>query len=304
MPKQGERSVSTQRVLQRGLTEYEVAIIKRMRMMNLRRDYIFSFILEPGRVLTPACVAEIEQGKIGRDVDPASAREVEVFVARRLLLSGGFRDSSYTSPISANRVRQVLRWFEPGQLELLPSESQVVEYKMYFKTDEKSLIGYAKALAAFANNSGGYLIFGVSDDRKPCQFDEDKFRTFDWQRFQEIIDDFFGVGIAWHQDLVEDADLKLGVVFAAKSRDSIVICEKSGGAGVEEGAIYYRYSGETRRIKPRDLRRLMIERASASATDSEEEAIAKARQHMEDSHRFRSARDRTLDLFDSAGGSH
>ncbi len=40
-------------------------------------------------------------------------------------------------------------------------ESNTVEFKQSF--NKGSVAAYAKTMAAFANNSGGYIIFGITD---------------------------------------------------------------------------------------------------------------------------------------------
>jgi hypothetical protein len=43
----------------RSLDELEIALMKRMKLDHLKRDYIMSFFMRPGRVISPAAINEV-----------------------------------------------------------------------------------------------------------------------------------------------------------------------------------------------------------------------------------------------------
>ncbi len=64
-------------------------------------------------------------------------------------------------PFSVDRLAEIFR-FAPGSVDrLISRESTTLEFKESFGW--KSLPDYARIMAAFANNKGGYLVFGVTD---------------------------------------------------------------------------------------------------------------------------------------------
>jgi hypothetical protein len=68
----------------RGLTNQEIALVKGMLALKLRRDVIISFFMHPGRLLSPAFVGEIAQGTIGSTVAEATREQVEEYIESRL----------------------------------------------------------------------------------------------------------------------------------------------------------------------------------------------------------------------------
>lgn len=236
---------SPERRFGRGLTYQEVAIIKRMRLMEHPRDYIFSFILRPGRKLTPAAIAEVEAGKIGPEVEPATEREVEVFLSQRLAEAGG--DTAEYGPLSSFQIAQSIGWFTRAQGDLLRDETQQVEFKLIMKSQLEDLIGYAKTMAAFANNTGGYIFFGVSDSRKPVGINEAEFNSFDWDRLAAICREYFQPDVLWDRGVYKWEEKTLGVVYVYEAKQKPVVAAREAKA-LSRGAVYFRYRGHTEYI--------------------------------------------------------
>jgi hypothetical protein len=249
--------VIEKRIFARGLAYHEVAIIRRMRMMGHPRDYIFSFLLRPGRKLTPACISEIENGQIGPDVEPATEREVDIFVARRLAESADEND--FYGPLSLFQINEALGWFTRAEGDLLRDETQQVEFKLFPAEDKESLLGYAKTLAAFANNVGGYIFFGVTNERKVVGINSADFLAFDWDRFAAICRESFQPDIVWDRGLSQWNGKALGVLYAFQARPRPGVATKDG-KGLAAGSIYYRYRGHTETIRVGDLFALLSER--------------------------------------------
>lgn len=245
------------RLFPRGLTYEEVALIKRMRMMEHRRDYIFSFVMRPGRRLTPACIAEIDNGQIGPDVEPATEEEVEIFISRRLAESSVM--SGVSGPLSSFQISQALGWFTRAQGDLLRDETQQVEFKLFPGSSDDDLFGYSKTMAAFANNRGGYIFFGVTNERRPVGIDDDDFMKFDWDRLAAICRENFQPDIIWDRGLYTWDTKQLGVVYVFESeRKPVVAARKAKGLAI--GAIYHRYRGHTEHIGVGDLFQMLHER--------------------------------------------
>jgi hypothetical protein len=249
--------VSKHRIFARGLLYHEVAIIKRMRLMGHARDYIFSFILRPGRKLTPACIAEIENGQIGPEVEPATEGEVDGYIARRL--SENADAGSAYGPLSSFQISETLGWFSRAQNDLFRDESQQVEFKLTLQSDLNSLLGYAKTLAAFSNNVGGYMFFGVSDERIPVGVDEADFHSFDWDRLSAICREYFQPDVIWDRGVYTWSGKTLGVVYAFEAAKKPTVAARDG-KGIARGTIYFRYRGYTEAIALGDFFRMLDDR--------------------------------------------
>lgn len=187
----------------RGLTEIEVAVIKRMRLMGLPRDYIMSFILEPGRIVSPAAVGEVANGTIGPEVAPAPVGVVEIYVKERITAVRAIGRAGYLGPVSPWRVQQVLTWARPDQKTLLPDEGYETEFKIIFGNSDDKKFGYLKSLASFANFRGGYILFGVTNAGQTVGFDHNRFLDFDWDHFDQLVESTFQPYFSWAHAVVE-----------------------------------------------------------------------------------------------------
>lgn len=257
-------------LFQRGLSYQEISIIKRMRIMGHPRDYIFSFLIRPGRKLTPACISEVEKGKIGLDVGPATDHEVDVFIAKRLSESSD--PDRFYGPLSSFQIHQELGWIERSQGDLYRDETHRVEFKIKIPSKDEDLIKYAKTMSAFSNNVGGYIFFGISDERRVVGVDEADFLSFDWEKLSIICREYFQPDIEWDREIVHWREKNLGVIYTNQADQKPIVAAKSGKA-LTAGSIYYRYRGHTETIRPGDLFKLLAERdrrtrEDAWATDS------------------------------------
>lgn len=260
----------------RGLLEIEIAVIKRMRSLGLPRDYIFGFIAQPGRVITPAAIGEVMSGKIGPEVEPATIATTRLFVSSRIASVRLPSSEEQDSPISPWRVEQALIWAQRGQDSLLPSEGYNTEFKLLFQPESE--IQYIKTLLAFVNSGGGYLFFGLSDVGKPVSFCSNSFSEFDWDSFDQKLNSCGSLPVKWDRRLidvpttpehrfdarfikhlaeergipkekhewitkgVERANTIVGVIYAYPS-NSPVLCKVSKPKKLKEGVFYYRSSG-------------------------------------------------------------
>ena len=76
-------------------------------------------------------------------------------------------------------------------------ESSVVEYKANFNFG--SISKYAKTMAAFANNRGGTIVFGVTNaPRRPVGMTNDQFAKLDPERLAGEVNSVFVIGDVLH----------------------------------------------------------------------------------------------------------
>jgi len=75
-------------------------------------------------------------------------------------------------------------------------ESNTVEFKQSF--NKGNTAAYAKTMAAYANNSGGYIIFGITDSpRKIVGLKNDNFENLKQEVFTDAINALFSPAIEW-----------------------------------------------------------------------------------------------------------
>jgi Putative DNA-binding domain len=272
------------RVFQRGITEVEVACVKRLRQLGFARDYIFGFLAQPGRVLTPAVVNEIWICRIGPDIEAASDEVLIEFVAA----SSRNREQDFDSAWAINRA---LVWTLDGSRAELFREGYETEYKIMFEDGEEKVAVYMKTMAALANGGGGYLFFGIADNGVVTGIDPDKFSGFDWDGFDKRLESYFSPYFKWakrtitqptltemgfdlrlvlkimkssglDRDVLEQisaatresaASKTLGVISVAPASLPIR-CRKPHSKSLKDGAFYVRRHGRNSTGEPEDIK--------------------------------------------------
>ena len=136
-------------------------------------------------------------------------------------------------------------------------ESFDLDFKSNFHYGD-SLIDYVKSMEGMANNKGGEIVFGVADKpRIPKGLDNDKFEKCDPKTFNQVIQEYFSHEIHWDMNSFEFKGKTFGRIVIHESIVKPVICKKTNGKLVREGAIYYRYRGETKEINFTELFQLI-----------------------------------------------
>ncbi len=136
-------------------------------------------------------------------------------------------------------------------------ESSDLEYKENFHRGDDTL-KYIKTLVGMANNKGGRIIFGVQNSPHiPVGMTNTKFSEMDPSELETQIRQFFAPAIDWSMS-VEIWDGKPFGILSVKEADSKpVVCSRSKNGILREGAIYYRYRGESKEIGYPELRKLL-----------------------------------------------
>jgi predicted HTH transcriptional regulator len=244
----------------RGLTKIEVAVIKRLKARGIPRDEILTFFTWPGRRTNPAAIGEIDNGKIGRYIPPASDIETDDFVRNRIEQAAFFSRSYNSSPVAPLVVSEVIRLLRRTQGNLLSDESEIVEYKSEFSADKENLALYIKTLSAFSNNSGGYLLFGVSDKKTILGIPDEIFYKTNWDQFSQMVTLHFQPTIRFDKAIVDIESKKVGVIYAYRSKMKPVMCTRSFQKVFSDSDVFYRYWGRTEKIKHGDFMAILQER--------------------------------------------
>lgn len=152
-------------------------------------------------------------------------------------------------------------------------ESKTVEFKQSFNRGDAA--AYAKAMAAYANNSGGYIIFGIQDSpRKIIGLKNDDFETLKREVFADAVNSLFSPAIEWEMGTIvlteEKKDdngvvvaeqKKIGWIYAIESEMKPVIAQKDNNSeNITAGDVFYRYRSKNGKIKPAEMERIIAER--------------------------------------------
>jgi len=156
--------------------------------------------------------------------------------------------------IDEDKVKEFLRL--KGDY-LYHREGQELEFKEQFNLG--GLAEYFRDFAAFANNRGGYLIFGVKDSpRIPLGMKAsslDQFNKIDPEKISGFLLDIFSPDILWDAAVVDLHGNSFGVFRIRQAQTKPIIAEQDSGREQEirNGEIYYRYGGRTQRIQHAEL---------------------------------------------------
>jgi len=135
-------------------------------------------------------------------------------------------------------------------------ESYCIEFKSIFDWQtESSRATYCKSLAAFANNNGGALFFGI--ENKPHKIiGVNNFEDIDDADITNYINEVFTPYIQFERRTFDHKGLTIGILYSAKSKTRPIICTKDTSK-TNSSDIYFRYSAKTTKIKAGDLIKLI-----------------------------------------------
>ncbi len=138
-------------------------------------------------------------------------------------------------------------------------ESSTIEFKENFNFN--NMAKYSKTMAAFANNSGGYILFGIKDTpRKLIGINKDKFNKIKQEKISTFLIDHFDPEIKWDIGIIENEGMYFGYIYVYESEEKPVICKKNSGSNnIQSGEIYFRYRGQSRKIGYSELKKIIDE---------------------------------------------
>lgn len=163
--------------------------------------------------------------------------------------------------IDEEKIKELLRL--NGEY-LYHREGQELEFKEQFNL--AGLADYFRDFAAFANNRGGYLAFGVKDSpRVPHGLNEksiEQFRKIDPEKITRYLLELFSPDIRWEQAEFLIAENVFGVFRIYEADRKPVIAKKDEGRNqvIKNGEVYYRYGGRTQKIQYAELETIIQKR--------------------------------------------
>lgn len=165
--------------------------------------------------------------------------------------------------LNENVISELLKLKDDGNL--YHRESQHLEFKESFNL--AGLADYYRDFAAFANNKGGYLIFGVKDKpkRELVGLSERAFERFDKLDPETVSGHLlalFSCEICWEHEVYQENGMTFGAFYIYESHQKPVISKKDEGKAqtLKNGEIYYRYGGRTQKIQSAELETIINKR--------------------------------------------
>lgn len=132
-----------------------------------------------------------------------------------------------------------------------------MEFKQNFQAGD-NLLKYLKTIVGMANNKGGQIVFGIKDSPHiPIGMTNNRFLETDPKDIDKKIREYFSHELAWKTDVHRIGEKSFGILSVDMSDDKPIICKKNKDNILREGAIYYRYRGETKEIEYPELKKIL-----------------------------------------------
>lgn len=131
-------------------------------------------------------------------------------------------------------------------------ESSIIEFKEFFDWSSKEFKSkIAKTAAAFSNNKGGVILFGIKN-RPNRLVGIDNFDTTDDYEITTYLNEIFAPHIHFESGSYEIKGVTIGVIVIFESEFKPIICCRDSNE-TKAGDIYFRYSAKSEKIKHGDL---------------------------------------------------
>lgn len=250
----------------RTISDEEIALIKAMLRRGMDKTTIQSYFTHPDRPVNYGRITNIEQGTYGPDIVAAEDAELDKYLEewrRRRDVSAQSvaeqaLDLSSLGPVDPRRLVALFDRGDDGRYVLRGGETDEIECKQTFHGPGHDRL--LRAVAALANNKGGYIFYGVENATSILVgLKDDRLKNTDPNQFTQSIRSAmepcprFDIGTA---DL---SGAKLGAIYVHAEAEAPVISTKDLDS-FKAGVVYYRYSGESRAIAGPDFRRLLAAR--------------------------------------------
>ncbi len=163
--------------------------------------------------------------------------------------------------ITEDAISEFLK--QKPDLSLFHREQTDLEFKESFNL--AGLAEYFRDFAGFSNNSGGFIIFGVTNrPRRPNGLSKKslvQFSSIDEERISGYINEHFAPYIEWEMDTLKIKGKTFGAFYAYQSSNKPVICKKGDDKQIiKNGEVYYRYAGRTEVIQYSELSNIIENR--------------------------------------------
>lgn len=137
-------------------------------------------------------------------------------------------------------------------------ESEALEFKESFGLGD-SLIEYSRTLVGMANNQGGHIAFGIKNKPHiPTGLKDERFDSLDPKSLNKVFLEYYSSDVSWNLSVIELSGKRIGLISVDEASRKPIICSKNHtGKHLREGAVYFRYRGETKEIRHGELANLL-----------------------------------------------
>jgi len=250
----------------RSITDKEISLIKAMLQRGYKNQEIQFHFNRPDRPVNSGRITGIRNGSYADagKIAIASDAGLDAFLSSTQPQSAQVQKIE-DDPLSLKKIGSFFHETARGLWRLIGDETDACECKagFGFKHQDKWL----RPIAALANNAGGYVFFGVKDKGSKGPNGEDhagavtgldtgEFGAADPADLATRVKSMFDPTPSFRITTAEIGGKTIGVIHVHKHNSRPVIATKQDGT-IKEGDIFYRYPGQSSRIKYSDLRSIL-----------------------------------------------
>lgn len=254
----------------RSITDAEIALIKAMLARGFKNKDIQFRFNRPDRPVNSGRITGIRDGTYANSVTIPAAGDAKLDA----FLAG---DDPPPPPPTTNEdpldPADLAKLFGPDQngvWRLLDGETDRVECKQNFTSKHPGR--WLRPIAGLANNRGGYILFGVTDQEddggshRVVGMSNTQLTDIDPAALAMTVAGVFDPTPVFSRKVIAIDGKQVGIIHVEQHPGRPVIATKQVET-VSEGDVFYRYPGMTKRIKYSDLRNLFDERDRQARAD-------------------------------------
>ena len=248
----------------RSITDEEIGLIKAMLRRGMRNRDIQFFFNRQNRPVNSGRITNIRSGDYGPDVPEATDAALDAYLANFTPAEVGvvIEGREQAEPTLAEEARARFVQRDDGNWYLADGETSEQECKAQF--DPRRMEPIIRAIAAFANNRGGFVFIGVADaECRVAGMPDTAFQDTDIARITDKAKTLLTPTPAFSKDVIEVGGIAVGVLLVEKHpTPPVIVCRDANG--LEDGSILFRYPGQSGKIKFGDLLEMLRERDRAA----------------------------------------
>ena len=248
----------------RSINDEEIGLIKAMLARGERNVDIQFYFNRQDRPVNSGRISQIRNGSYGPQILQASDQELDTFLANFQAATVGvaINDQAARPPTISERAAALFEQHVDGSWRLRDGETAQQECKQAF--NPKKLEPIIKAIAALANNKGGFIFVGVEDaDCRVVGLADETFQDTDIVRVSQKVKAYLTPTPDFIKTTIEVGGANVGVIYVEKYAEPPIIVSRDGD-GLESGTILFRSPGQSAKISAGDLLILLRERDQAS----------------------------------------
>lgn len=158
----------------------------------------------------------------------------------------------------------ILKFHQKIKKRVTSREGSFLEFKESFNWNSKDK--YGKTIAAFTNNRGGSLVFGIKNKpRELVGLQTKNFEELDESKIAEYLNSIFAPEIVFEKQVTLLKGVTIGILSIQEAKLKPVVSMKNDGE-IKESEIYYRYNARSDKIKFPELR-FMLEQEKNRVED-------------------------------------